>query len=696
MELKTFISAVFDELQDLKTNKNKRHYLVEDKEFEIGITINTNGKSSLFGGLLGTKLLLLFAFISTPYCYSQLKVTTGEELFMSNSESLYTEEGLVNDGTITLGNEKLYVAGNVNNNGTLTLSNGTLNITGSNSQTFNFGASDVAKRLELNKSSGVATINSGKLIITDGLLSNQGTIDGGEKLIMKSTAIKTAIVEQSTGGTVNNIVVERYIPAKRAFRLLSSPVTTPTSIKYNWQENQNNTVTPYANNSNTSFGYGTHITGSLTGANGFDASQSGAASVFNFNNTTQGWSAILNTDVKTLVAGDPYRIMVRGSRAVDLNSNTATPSVTTLRTTGTLKIGTYTNSSLSQVTGGYSFIGNPYQAPVDMSNVLTSGANLNSNFYYVWDPKVGGTNGRGAYVTYTFFGNTNNVSGSAVNQYLQPMQACFVQTNANGSASITFNETNKYTTATNENVYRTNNTQTNNNLGSLRLTLYESTAFSQQQTPVDGALLFFDAATSNSIDANDAGKMNNLDENISVFVDNTKLSIASFQYPQSNTIYPLNLTQYRKSNYTLVAQLNNYNGLIPYIHDKFARTFTEVNSTENYNFSVDATNATSTAFDRFEIVYTNSLLSTPDYTIDSVVLFPNPSSNNYFYLQLPFGSKNYSVKVFNSLGQLIDVELNVTGENGVNCKVPSNLSAGIYQIVITQDAKNIVKKWIKE
>lgn len=667
-----------------------------NKEFEIGTTKNIYGKSYLIGDLLGIKLLLLFAFVSTTYCYSQLKVTTGEEIFMSNSESLYIEEGLINDGTITLGTQKLYVAGNVTNNGTLTLSNGTLNITGSNSQTFNFGASDVAKRLELNKSSGVATINSGKLIITDGLLSNQGTINGGEKLILKSTANKTAIVEQSTGGIVNNIVVERYIPAKRAFRFLSSPVTSSTSIKYNWQENQNNTATPYANNSNTSSGYGTHITGSITGANGFDASQSGAASIFNFNNTTQVWASILNTDVTTLNVGDPFRLMVRGSRAVDLNSNTATPSVTTLRTTGTLKIGEHTNSALSQVAGGYSFIGNPYQAPVDMSSVLTNGVNLNSNFYYVWDPRVGGANGRGAYVTYTFSGNTNNVSGSAVNQYLQPMQACFVKTIANGAASITFNETNKYTSATNEYVYRTNTSQTNNTLGSLRLTLYESTAFSQQQTPLDGALLFFDADASNSVDTNDASKMNNLDENISVFVDNTKLSIASFQYPQSTTVYPLNFTQYRNSNYTLVAQLDNYNGLTPYIHDKFTQTFTAVNATVNYNFSVNATNATSTAFDRFEIVYTNSLLSTPDFTIDSVVLFPNPSSSDYFNLQLPLDFKNYSVKVYNSLGQLIDVELNETSENKLNCKVPSSLSAGIYQIVITQDAKKIVKKWIKQ
>jgi hypothetical protein len=642
------------------------------------------------------KLFLFFVIATSTCCFAQLKVYAGSQIYISSSENLYSASDIINDGTITLGTGKLFVAGNIDNNGTLTLIDGTLNVTGNSStQTFDLGTSVIVKRIELDKTEGTAIVNSGNLIITDGLLANQGTIDGDGKLIMRSTATKTAIVEQSTGGTVNNIVVERYIPSKRAFRFLSSPVTTSTSIRYNWQENQNNTATPYANNSNTLPGYGTHITGSVTGANGFDAQQSGAPSMFNYNNNTQAWSSITNTDVNTLVAGDPFRIMIRGSRAVNLNNNAATPSETTLRTTGTLKIGSYTNSSLSQVTGGYNLIGNPYQSPVDMSTVLTSSTNLNSNFYYVWDPKVGGANGRGAYVTYTFLNDENNVDGSYVNQYLQPMQACFVTTDSNGAASITFNEDNKYTDATNENVYRTNNSQSIANLGSLRLTLYEGSSFNQQQTPLDGALLFFGTTNSNSVDFNDAKKLTNLDENISVFVDNTKLSIASFQSPQITTIYPLNFTTYRYSNYTLVAKLNNYNGITPYIHDKFTQTFTEVNPIVNYNFSVDVANSASTAYDRFEIVYNPEALSTDDFNIDSVNLFPNPSSSNYFNLQLPLDTSNYTVKVYNSLGQLLDVELNATDRNIINCKVPSSLATGIYQIVITNDSKKIVKKWIK-
>nr|WP_315140964.1 T9SS type A sorting domain-containing protein [uncultured Flavobacterium sp.] len=645
-----------------------------------------------------TKLLLLFVFISSTYCYSQLKVTSGEEIHISGSDFLYTAEGIVNDGTITLGTGKLYVAGNIDNNGTLTLSNGTLNVTGSNTQTFDFGVSDTTKRLELDKSSGTATINSGKLSITDGLLATQGTIDGGEKLVMKSVVDKTAIVEQSTGGTIDNIIIERYIPAKRAYRLLSSPVTTSTTIKYNWQENQNNTSTSYANNSNTAAGYGTHIAGSTTGANGFDATLSGAASLFVFGNTAQTWSPISNTTAtNALTAGAPFRLMVRGDRSIDMSTNTPTPTITTLRTSGTLKIGSYTNTNLSSSANGYNFIGNPYQSAVNMSGVLTNSSNLNTNFYYVWDPKVGGANGRGAYVTYTFAGNTNSVSGSAVNQYLQPMQACFVKTLNNGAASITFNESDKYVAATNENVYKTANTKTNTETASLRLTLYEKEAFTNLQTPTDGALLLFNDNYSNTVDSNDANKMSNLDETMSVFVDNTKLSIGSFQYPQESTVFPIIIDQYRYANYTLVAKLDNYSGLIPYIHDKFSQTYTEVNSSVNYTFSVDASNVQSSANNRFEVVYkTGSSLGIPDFTTETVSLYPNPSTNNGFNLQLPLEANNVNIKIYNILGQEIAVKFNDINSNTIHCETASSLPAGLYQVVITKDNSKIIKKWIKE
>lgn len=47
MEINKFISMVLDELQDLKTNDNKKRYLVQDLEFELGVTISKEGNGKL-------------------------------------------------------------------------------------------------------------------------------------------------------------------------------------------------------------------------------------------------------------------------------------------------------------------------------------------------------------------------------------------------------------------------------------------------------------------------------------------------------------------------------------------------------------------------------------------------------------------------------------------------------------------------
>lgn len=87
------------------------------------------------------------------------------------------------------------------------------------------------------------------------------------------------------------------------------------------------------------------------------------------------WTALSNTNSKTLKAGEAYLTFIRGDRSIDLTSNSATPTNTTLRAKGDLYTGSRTFSSsnnltqpeygLSDQTDFYSLVGNPYQAIVD-------------------------------------------------------------------------------------------------------------------------------------------------------------------------------------------------------------------------------------------------------------------------------------------------------------------------------------------
>lgn len=635
--------------------------------------------------------ILVLLFVVASSSNAQLKIESGAQLTVVNGGMLYSNEAVANNGTITLNTGRLLLANNFNNSSVINAADATIELVGGNTQSLSFGNNDIAKRLELNKTNNTATVTAGKLTITDGFKSVAGTFNAGEKVVLKSTSTKTAIVEQSTAGTVTNMVVERYIPAKRAYRLLSSPVTSTTSIKYNWQENQSNTSPVFANNSDTASGYGTHIAGSTTGANGFDATQSGSPSLFQFDNASQAWTSITNTDTNTLNVGEGYRLMVRGDRSIDMNTNTPSPTNTTLRTKGTLKIGTHTVTGLSSIADAYNFIGNPYQSPVDIETVLTSSTNVNPNYYYVWDPKVGGTNGRGAYVTYSFLTDSNNVSGSAVDAFLQPMQACFVKTATNAATSVVFQEANK-TTTTNENVYK----NANSTLPILQLNLFDVASFTQGNTALDGVMCVFGSNFSNNLDAFDAEKLTNLDENMSVLVENNKQSIASYNLPNENTVYPLNITNYRTSNYMFTASVSNYEGLTPYLHDTFLNSFTPVTNNLQYAFSVNADNAISTAANRFKIVFSNQVLHTPEFDVlAQVTIYPNPAKTSEFNIVMPSFDEKYEVALFNDLGQKIAInQINKT-ESGARCVIKNTLAQGIYHIVIkTNTGDSVVKKWV--
>lgn len=101
-------------------------------------------------------------------------------------------------------------------------------------------------------------------------------------LILKSYPTYTGSIgpiPSSTTFTDPTLTVERYMTSlnNRAYRLLSSTVSTTTSIFDNWQEGGNAPVA-----SGLGITYGTHITGSQTGANGFDATQTGQPSLFTY------------------------------------------------------------------------------------------------------------------------------------------------------------------------------------------------------------------------------------------------------------------------------------------------------------------------------------------------------------------------------------------------------------------------------
>jgi len=544
--------------------------------------------------------------------------------------------------------------------------------TGSSAQVTGAELPTTVNNLTINNAAGVTLSNP--TAITNKLTLTAGQFNTGNQLTLKSTAVKTAVVGPVLGSISGNVIVERHIPAgNRAYRLLS-PATTGGTIQANWQEGGSGDPLP---------GFGTHITGTGGATNGFDATTSNAASLFTHNNTTPAWIAATNTS-GTLTAGSPYLIYIRGSRQATNITNTLTNDGTTLRTTGVLATGTQVVSGLNTNADGFSLIGNPYQAQVDMQAVLLASTDLVTGFYYVVDPSLGT---KGAYLAV-------DITAAAtidISKNLQPGQACFVKTVTVPAAAptLSFNEADKSEATAQTSIFRTKNTA----YSSLDLTLMDGTS-----KRLDVLKVAFDASETNMVNENDASKLTNFDENMASSNSGKLLAIEKRAVAVETDEIPLNITKYRGTSYIINAKGTGMTGATPYLVDAFANTITEIpqDGSIDYAYTVDSAVPATIAADRFKITYTNKTLKTIDNAVASLALYPNPSKTNSFSVVVPQGMKNASLRVSNLLGQQLYAQNNL--EEGATARVNvSNVkTAGVYLVSLTSEGKTATTKWIVE
>jgi hypothetical protein len=517
-------------------------------------------------------------------------------------------------------------------------------------------------------------VSAGHSLTVAGNVVNNGSI------VFKSNASGSGVFGVYTGAAITgSVTVERYIPAnKRSFRFLTSAVTTSTSIKANWQENVSNTTTVYDDNQNPNSGYGTHITGTGGATNGFDTTTTNNPSMYAY--TNGAWAALQNTN-SYFTAGTPYRLLVRGDRSINMSTNTPTPTNTTLRATGTLHTGNFTPPALNQAASGYSFVGNPYQAPLDMRAVLTASINMNKDVLYYWDPTI---NNRGGYVTRTLSTSpaTNNVI-SSFTEILQPGQAVFVQNTSAGSPTMIITESHKAVGNAAAGVFRTTNTS---DFGLLRVNLQANT--NNQWNTIEGTLAVFNNMYSWNTTEEDAVKFANLDEEVSLMQDNTSLAIAMQTNPSSTNELPIRLKNTRHTAYQWKFELSDYNGLTPYLVDTQNSTYTPIENNTVVPFTVNGQE-----LNRFKIVFQSAALGTSDFD-KSIALYPNPSKAGLgFYITGVATAA--TVQMHTVLGQNIPVQT-VTNGNMLQVKPTTEVSQGMYFVSITTEGQTVQIKWIVE
>lgn len=463
-------------------------------------------------------------------------------------------------------------------------------------------------------SGGTITINNGNtLSVVDGAgfdLTVDGTValQSSAGMIVKSTSAGTASIGISAGTISGNVTVERFISSSgnRAYRLFASSVTTTSTIHSNWQENATSrTDNPVPN-------YGTHITGTLVDqTNGFDATQTGQGSLFNFNNTTQQWIPATNTNAATLDAKTGYLLYLRGDRSINLDATTSPlPSTnTTLRATGTLLMGLQQFPGLVG-SGDFSLITNPYASAVSWQTIYGRNSTIESfeNYYTYWDPNIGT---RGGYVTVTNGGVVSPdpaitpIPTPAGNINIQSGQAFFVKTYSgrSGLTTLTIDE-NAKTSTNNIDVFRTTSAAEK-----FTTSLFFNDAILGRRL-ADGVTALYDASYNKALDGNDAEEINNWDENIAIARGGKHLSIEERPLIATTDTLFLFMNNMKQQAYEFEFNPANFNhpGMVGQLIDKFtgARIPISLTASTVVPFTITS-NATSQSSDRFYILFISAV-----------------------------------------------------------------------------------------
>lgn len=519
--------------------------------------------------------------------------------------------------SIAIGTNLLTVNGSVSGAGTITGSEnssllvtgnaGTLRFTpgGKNNYLKNFTISDgasVSLGNELNISGGSVPGNEGTLTVTGtGVLNSMGFLH------IKSNEFGTARIAQgnSTGSYITgDVTVERYIPrnASKGWRLLASN-TSGQTINQAWQEGVTGAML------NPAPGFGIKITSS--GANlaavqalGFDTLSLGK-SIFKYVPSADMLDYVPNTISTQLSSEHGYFVFIRGDRSAGQFGAGAPVTSTVIRSKGTLFQGDQPAVSVSA--GQYAVVRNPYASRIDVRQIVRTGGVAAA--FQVWDPKLTGAFGGGAFQTLTRNTVTGNyeISPGGGSYGINGAEQNFIESGAAFYAQAAGNSgTVQVTEACKTQGSEVAPFRPSSPLQGQERILFNLYANNPTSTDmVDGGFIDFDAAYSNSIDIHDVRKNQNFYENFAIERNGTELVVERRQPVTAADTVLFKMYNLRRINYTLHINATGFDTLLntAILKDNYTGTETELSlsSLSTYTFTVN-TEAASAATGRFKIL----------------------------------------------------------------------------------------------
>ena len=532
--------------------------------------------------------------------------------------SLSNDLDVQNGATLDL-DDQLILNGSITAHANIEAAQGTLELAGSGPRNI---AANIFQNNEIGHlriaNSGTVNLNGTLNVLGSVSFSGSGSVfETNDHLTLRSTNNNTAWIGDLTGRVINgNVTVERYIPNhSKAWQFISVPASGNQTINQAWQDSAT------APNQNRYPGYGTMLTGNMANATsvGYDAYTPAGPSIKVYNSATNTYAPLANTISTPIANPKGYMVLVRGDRSV-VTSN-APANATVLRAKGRLYQPTNAPATVNVMGGKFESIGNPYASAIDYRSLSFTGG-VQTDFFYMWDPKLtttfgnGGnsTYGLGGFQTFSWNGTDFDVtpgggSYAGNNRFIESGQAFFVAAPFN-AGTVSFGENAKVSGS--HNVNRVASKPIPQLMTRLHVVSGENTVL------VDGVKVQFNAGYSNRVDEKDAVKLINGSENLGLMREGKKLAVESRNPISLNDTVFLNLTQLKIQTYQFefVPKLLGGQGLTAYLEDRYLRnrTIISLNDTTRFNFSV-INNPGSYAADRFIIVFRRADVIIPEVDI---------------------------------------------------------------------------------
>lgn len=447
------------------------------------------------------------------------------------------------------------------------------------------------------------------------------------------------------------------------------------------------------------------------GNNGFDDNITTTPSIKTYVNNTFTYPT--TTLASGGIADQPYCLFIRGDRTICLSQGaSAPPNSTILRAKGVLNQTGGTNSILkgySGTSGYYYMIGNPYASSIDLTHVIDgTRSSANNGFVLnqvtVWDPKLYGTYGDGAYVTWnngiwsaTVDDGGSYPSGSGNPPIIQSGQAFMLQSNSS-TVNVQFQEDDKATTEFN--VFGKSSNLSN----SVIPIVYTNLMAEDNVSLIDGVAAGFANKFSASVD-DDAQKKFNDANSISINRNGKNLAIElKPKLKQEDTLFfKLNV---KAQTYALrifakdVSKSSLIDGLFI---DKYLNRHIPIQFTSSYSYKFEANADTNSYKNRFMLVlkpgdfaksFINQSTSITKNNIQGkILIYSNPIYTNDFTLSMSGMQKGkYSIDIYNENGSVVITRHLDYKSHTKNYKIQvnQNWANGLYMLKIRNQDGQIV------